>query len=124
MKKKVKKVLKKHLTGISLAFGILFLVIGLVVGFLVYSFTNKEGFTKIELSGDSIVVLNVGDIYQEEGFTFVIDDKDYSEMVVVERKLDTNVAGTYVITYTLNEDGHNIILSRVINVMGGVYSGE
>lgn len=124
MEKKVKKILKKHLTGVTLVFGIIFLVIGFAVGFLIYSLTNKEGFTKIELTGENVVNLNLGDNYQEAGFTFVIDDKDYTADVVVDNKLDTSVAGSYVITYKLEKDGHNIILTRVVNVKGGISNGE
>ena len=124
MKKKVKKYLKKHLKGTTLIFGIIFLIVGLVAGFLVYNLTNKEGFTKIELNGENVVNLNLGEVYNEEGVTFVIDDVDYNGDVVISNKVDTSVAGTYVITYTLNKDGHNIVLTRVINVVGGVSDGK
>lgn len=124
MKKKVKKILKKHLKGTVLIFAIIFLIIGMISGFLVYSLTNKEGFTKIELNGEHRVDLNVGQIYQEAGFTFVIDDKNYNDDVKVEGNLDINKEGTYVLTYTLDKDGHNIILTRIVNVIGGVSDGK
>ena len=81
MKKNVKKIIKKHLTGVTLFFGILFLVIGIALGFIVFKALNKEGNTKIELNGETIVTLNVGDYYEELGVTYVIDDKDYSSEV-------------------------------------------
>ena len=124
VRKKVDKILKKQLTGVSLFFAVLFLIIGIVIGFYLYNINNKEGFSKIELNGNGIVNLKVGDNYNEEGFTMVIDDYDYVDMVLVNGSVDTSKEGVYVITYTLNEDGHNIILTRVVNVMGGEADGK
>jgi hypothetical protein len=124
VRKKVNKILKKQLTGVSLFFAVLFLIIGIVIGFYLYNINNKEGFSKIELNGNGIVNLKVGDYYNEEGFTMVIDDYDYADMVLVNGSVDTSKEGVYVITYTLNEDGHNIILTRVVNVVGGEADGK
>jgi hypothetical protein len=124
VRKKVNKILKKQLTGVSLFFAVLFLIIGFVIGFYLYNINNKEGFSKIELNGNGIVNLKVGDNYNEEGFTMVIDDYDYADMVLVNGSVDTSKEGVYVITYTLNEDGHNIILTRVVNVVGGEADGK
>ena len=124
VRKKVNKILKKQLTGVSLFFAVLFLIIGIVIGFYLYNINNKEGFSKIELNGNGIINLKVGDNYNEEGFTMVIDDYDYADMVLVNGSVDTSKEGVYVITYTLNEDGHNIILTRVVNVMGGEADGK
>ena len=124
VRKKVNKILKKQLTGVSLFFAVLFLIMGIVIGFYLYNINNKEGFSKIELNGNGIVNLKVGDYYNEEGFTMVIDDYDYADMVLVNGSVDTSKEGVYVITYTLNEDGHNIILTRVVNVMGGEADGK
>jgi hypothetical protein len=124
VRKKVNKILKKQLTGVSLFFAVLFLIIGIVIGFYLYNINNKEGFSKIELNGNGIVNLKVGDKYNEEGFTMVIDDYDYADMVLVNGSVDTSKEGVYVITYTLNEDGHNIILTRVVNVVGGEADGK
>ena len=124
VRKKVNKIIKKQLTGVSLFFAVLFLIMGIVIGFYLYNINNKEGFTKIELTGDGVITLNVGDTYNEEGFTMVIDDYDYADMVLVNGSVDSSKEGVYVITYTLNEDGHNIILTRVVNVMGGEADGK
>lgn len=124
VRKKVHKILKKQLTGVSLFFAVLFLIIGIVIGFYLYNINNKEGFSKIELNGNGIINLKVGDNYNEEGFTMVIDDYDYADKVLVNGSVDTSKEGVYVITYTLNEDGHNIILTRVVNVMGGEADGK
>ena len=124
VRKKVNKIIKKQLTGVSLFFAVLFLIIGIVIGFYLYNINNKEGVSKIELNGNGIVNLKVGDNYNEEGFTMVIDDYDYADKVLVNGSVDTSKEGVYVITYTLNEDGHNIILTRVVNVVGGEADGK
>lgn len=124
VRKKVNKILKKQLTGVSLFFAVLFLIIGIAIGFYLYNINNKEGFTKIELTGDGVITLNVGDTYNEEGFTMVIDDYDYADKVLVNGSVDTSKQGVYVITYTLNKDGHNVVLTRVVNVMGGEADGK
>ena len=38
--------------------------------------------------------------------------------------VDTTVNGRYLLTYTLDKDGHVIVLTRVVNVIGGVSDGE
>ena len=124
MKKKIKKALKKELKGITLFLAVLFLAIGAVGGFLAYNFTHKEGETKIELTGQNICTINLGEEYQEEGYTFIINGVDYNEYVIVSGTVDTEVAGTYVITYTLENDDYNIVLTRIVNVLGGVSDGE
>ena len=95
VRKKVHKILKKQLTGVSLFFAVLFLIIGIVIGFYLYNINNKEGFSKIELNGNGIVNLKVGDNYNEEGFTMVIDDYDYADKVLVNGSVDTSKEGTY-----------------------------
>lgn len=124
MRKKVKKELKKHLSGLTLLFAILFLAAGVAGGFIGYKLLNKEGNTKIELSGEELVVINLGEEYKEEGFTFVIDDVDYSNDVNVNGNVDTDKEGTYIISYTLSKDDHEITLVRVVKVLGGGANGN
>lgn len=105
-------------------FAIIFLIIGAIAGFVVNSLVNKEGETVVELKGDSIVSLNVGANYTEAGFTFIINDVDYSTNVEVLGTVDVNEEGTYVLKYVLEQDGHNIELTRIVTVVGGVSDGE
>lgn len=123
MKKKIKKIIKKQLTGITLIFAVIFLIVGLVSGFLVYSLTNKEGETKIELIGNNICDINLGEEYQEEGYKFIINGEDYSSDVKITNNVNNSEVGTYVITYTLKTGEHDIVLTRIINVLGGVSNG-
>lgn len=124
MKKKVEKVVKKHLSKVAMFFVLLFLVVGVVLGFLGYNMLNGEGNTTIELKGEEVVVVSIGTTYKEEGFTFVIDDVDYSKEVIISGKVNTNEEGVYVITYSLSNDIHNISLTRVVKVVGGVANGN
>lgn len=124
MKKKVKKLLKKELKDPVLFFAVLFVIVGLVLGYIISNLTNKEGFTKIELVGDSVINLNIGEDYVEQGYTFVVDDTDYTNEVIVDGSVNTNKEGTYILTYELVSNGHEIILTRIINVLGGASDGE
>ena len=125
MKKNVEKVLKKHLTGVSLFFALVFLVIGMIGGYVVYEITTVDEVleTKIELTGDEIININLGETYTELGYTFIINGEDYTEDVVVSGTVDTAKAGTYVINYYLENNLYNITLTRVVNVLGGVSNG-
>lgn len=124
MEKKVKNVIKKQITGITLVFAVVFLVVGAVAGFIVYSSLNPEKETLIKLNGEAIINLNLGDEYNEEKCTFILDGVDYSNQVAITGKVDKTKPGTYYITYTLDKDGHNIELIRVINVIGGDSNGN
>ena len=81
VRKKVNKIIKKQLTGVSLFFAVLFLIMGIVIGFYLYNINNKEGFSKIELNGNGIVNLKVGDNYYTQHnlgklfFDRILDEK-------------------------------------------------
>ena len=79
--------------------------------------------TTIELNGSEVVSVNVGDTYQELGATFIIDGVDYKDDVIVEGSVKTDKAGTYVITYKLENELYNIVLKRIVTV-GGVSNGN
>lgn len=123
IKKQVKKEIKKHITGITLFFAVLFLVVGAVIGFVGYSVLNKETSTTIELKGDEVINLSVGEKYKELGATFIIDGVDYESEVIIDEDVDTSKEGIYVVTYTLKNAKVDIILKRIVNV-GGVSDGE
>lgn len=125
MKKKVQKELKKHLTGVTLFFAVLFLIIGVVGGFIGYSVVNrsKDDTTKIELNGDEVIELELGEKYKELGATFIINGIDYENDVEIINDVNTERSGIYVVTYTLKNELYNISLKRVVCV-GGESNGE
>ena len=120
MKKKTEKIIKKGLKNPLIACAVIFLLLGVALGIVVYNFVNKDGFTKLELNGEKIVSIDVGTTYEELGATVIINDKDYSNKVIVKGSVDTSKAGTYIITYELDDNGNKVVLTRVVNVLGGV----
>lgn len=120
MKKKIKKELKKHITGVTLFFAIFFLIVGVVVGYVAYTLVNndKDTTTKIELIGEEVVVLEVGEEYEELGATFIINGTDYASEIKVENNVDTDEEGVYTVTYTLSNTSYNIVLKRLVTVGG------
>ena len=77
------------------------------------------------LTGDLIADVYLGETYQEEGYTFIIDGIDYNSSVIVDNSMvNYNEKGIYIITYTLELNGEKIALSRAINVVGGNDNGQ
>ncbi|WP_204244180.1 immunoglobulin-like domain-containing protein, partial [Wocania ichthyoenteri] len=87
----------------------------------------------ITLNGASTIDLNVGDVYTEQGAT-ANDNKDgdiTASVVVAGDVVDTNTAGTYVVTYNVSDTAGNAAtqVTRTVNVaevpsgcIGGVSS--
>lgn len=58
----------------------------------------------IVLTGDATITLTVGDVYNEPGYTALDDnDGDISTLVQTSGSVNTSVAGTYTITYTVTD---------------------
>ncbi|MFD1161272.1 immunoglobulin-like domain-containing protein [Hwangdonia seohaensis] len=75
----------------------------------------------ITLNGASTINLNVGDVYNEQGAT-AIDNKDgdiTAGIVVAGDVVDTNTAGTYVVTYNVSDAAGNTAtqVTRTVNVI-------
>ncbi|MFI1770438.1 immunoglobulin-like domain-containing protein, partial [Thalassobellus citreus] len=74
----------------------------------------------ISLFGPATVNLNTGDIYTEQGATATDDiDGDITANIVIGGDtVNTNLAGTYVVTYSVNDAAGNPAnqLSRTINI--------
>ena len=78
---------------------------------IVFLFTFKKNviFTNFSLKGDSIIVVNYGDKYEDEGFTAKLYNKDISDQVKVKSDVDYGKVGNYEIIYTLKVKYLNII---------------
>jgi hypothetical protein len=84
-----------------------YLAIGALVALSLTS-CNKdtEGLTDIlyypviTLEGDDIVLLSVGDKYEEPGYSAALGDEDYTANVKVSTDLDTSEPGFYTVTYS------------------------
>lgn len=63
---------------------------------------------KIELIGDETIVLKVGDKYEELKAAAVDNvDGDLSNKIKITGKVNTKVAGTYIIKYTVSDNSKN-----------------
>ncbi|MCK0108346.1 DUF5011 domain-containing protein [Flavobacteriaceae bacterium S0825] len=74
----------------------------------------------ITLNGASIMNLTVGDTYTEQGATAIdnIDGDLTSSIVVGGDTVDTNMVGTYVVTYNVSDAAGNVAaeVTRTVNV--------
>lgn len=66
---------------------------------LIVLFGNYYMFAQIELKGDSKIILNYKEEYQEKGYVASRFNKDIKEEVKISGKVNTKKLGTYKITY-------------------------
>ncbi len=104
------------------------LIIKLIILFLIliiiglFYFKKNVIFTDFHLKGDSVVMVNYGDTYKDEGFVATLYKKDVSDQVSVKGKANFKKVGTYKITYKLKINYLNIekVLIRKIKVVDNV----
>lgn len=72
----------------------------------------------VTLNGDSVININVGGSYSEQGATaYDIFDGDLTDSVSTVGTVDTATAGTYTITYSATDEAENTgTATRTINV--------
>ena len=73
----------------------------------------------ITLNGASIINLNVGDTYNEQGATATDNlDGDLTSSIVISGTVDTNTAGTYFVNYNVSDSSGNAAnqVTRTVNV--------
>lgn len=73
----------------------------------------------LTLKGEAVYTLYKGSPYVEDGFTAIDNlDIDITDKVVASGVVNTDVCGTYTITYTVCDDfGHSDTVTRTINVI-------
>ena len=104
------------------------LIIKLIILFLIlvicvlFYFKKNVIFTDFRLKGDSIIVVNYGDKYEDEGYTAFLYKNDVSDQVKVKNNINFKKVGSYKITYTLKIKYLNIekVLIRKVNVVDSV----
>ena len=71
----------------------------------------------ITLDGDTLISLNIGSTYTEEG-AVAKDDVDGEVAVIISGSVDTSTAGVYAITYTAKDTAGNSAtpVTRTVNV--------
>lgn len=72
----------------------------------------------LDIAGDSRIILDKGDVYEEPGYSATLDGKDVTDQVVVDTDLDTQVTGIYTIRYSIrNADGFASVASRQVIIL-------
>lgn len=91
--------------------------------FFIYKFTSQRTKTsntypKIELIGDKIIYLPLGEAYIEPGYTATDEkDGDITSKVEINKNIDTNHIGTYEIKYKVtNSLGNSTSERRFISI--------
>ena len=103
----------------------------LVILFSVFLFAacekETEGVSRItyycdlDLKGDPIAFVVVGNTYNEPGWEASENGVDVSNNVVVTGTVNTNVAGVYTIQYSAaNSDGFSVLKKRTVAVVAAV----
>lgn len=70
-----------------------------------------------DMFGDAIVYVNEGDQYTDLGIVAKDSGTDITEFVTIDNTVDTEYAGSYFITYTLDYHDVVTILTRTVNVL-------
>ncbi|HIR49195.1 MAG TPA: DUF5011 domain-containing protein [Candidatus Faecimonas gallistercoris] len=104
------------------------------------SIVDHDG-PKITLNGDDEITIDKGDKYKELGVKSVVDNSDgkldVNDVVIDSSDVNTNVTGTYEVTYTIKDSLNNQtkkvrkvkVVSRLENIVkqstnnSGVYTG-
>lgn len=73
----------------------------------------------ITLKGNSNITINRGTNYVDEGATAIDNDSGLDGNILVTSNLNTNIVGTYTITYNISDNAGNsaIPVTRTINVI-------
>ena len=80
----------------------------------------------ITLKGSKKITLNLNDTYKEEGATATDEtDGDITSKIVISGKVDTSKAGTYTLTYTVEDSAKNVTnVTRTVIVKDGSGGGD
>ena len=72
------------------------------------------------MNGNNIISLKIGEVYTELGAKATDSkDGDLTSKIITTGTVDTSVAGTYIITYTVSDSAGNISkATRTIEVTG------
>ena len=113
-KKEAKKQAKKHPFLVVLL--IVLLVGGLVGGyFTAKHITRNDTF---EIIGESVITLEIGENYEDEGAKAISFGQDISSKIKTETNLDTAEEGEYYIKYTVDDFRYgNVCRYRTIIVV-------
>ena len=67
----------------------------------------------IKLNGEETITIKLNDTYKDAGATATDDkDGDITNKIVITGKVDTSKAGTYIITYTVEDLAKNVAIAK------------
>ena len=87
-------------------------------------------FANLELLGDEIVEINVGETYTDPGYIATEGEEDITSKVKVTGTVDTSKGGFYTLTYSVaNKDNFAVEASRLVmvknpNSLASAYYGD
>lgn len=87
-------------------------------------------FANLELLGDDVIELNVGDTFVDPGFVATEGEEDITSKVKVTGTVDTSKGGFYTLSYSVsNKDNFSVEASRLVmvknpNSLASAYYGE
>jgi thiamine biosynthesis lipoprotein len=90
------------------------LLLLLSTGLLVLSLSACQNDVMFELLGQDPLILETGTPYTEFGYMARIDGKDVTEHVTIESDVNADASGDYTVTYTLDYDGVEETLTRLV----------
>lgn len=98
---------------------VFFLVLIFIVRYFVIEYTSVP---KIELIGDSTLMLNLNDKYEEPGVKAILNEKDISNKVQIDGEVDTSKVGNYELTYSVTNDKkeHKRSVTRKVIIIDNV----
>lgn len=68
------------------------------------------------LNGNSVIIINQGEEYKEPGYKATYNNEDVSYLVKISGSVNTKVASTYNLYYTIEIDGNSKTLTREVVV--------
>lgn len=113
---KIKKTVKKTSTTAKVICALLFILCVCGGVFAVYTVTKNDTF---ELIGESLIELNVGDEYIEQGVKAIAFGKDISSEVKIKGIVNTEAEGEYLLKYTVDNfryKGYTLYKKVVVKV--------
>lgn len=111
---------KKNRYKLALGFIVMIFILCLSFG-LSSTWALDTSLVTIDLNGEDVITINVGDDYVERGATVLVGDKDMTKDLIIDTsQVDVNTPGTYYVTYKYIIDNENNLyefVTREVNVV-------
>lgn len=112
--------IKKNRYKLALGFIVMILILCLSFG-LSSTWALDTSLVTIDLNGEDVITINVGDDYVERGATVLVGGKDMTKDLIIDTsQVDVNTPGTYYVTYKYIIDNENNLyefVTREVNVV-------